>query len=198
MPDMTPTLNLSFLLCRKEAADTWSTVEELESFAHDELSHLYYYFGGMTESGKKNITTPFIRSILPAFVVKVFPFLPGLGARAAAGQLKKRVDPVLGEAVSNEDKAKNFLFNCVSKLESAFKSSTQMYLFDTEGPTAADFGVFAALKRFLHPLPDVAPGISGAYTDLLEVCNAPRLEKFFHHMNMHFYEGKIHWTVCKH
>lgn len=183
----------------KGAADKWSTVEQLEEYAHDQLACLYYYFGGISTFGQNNVSKPLIRSMLPGPVAMILPFLPTLGAKAIAGSMRKRVVATLGEkVVADEAAAKKHLALCLNELEKGFKTPEQKYLFDTDEPTAADFSVFSVLKRFLHPLPDVAEGILGGYPDALkDAGNVPNLERFFEHMNKNFYEGKVDWTTAR-
>lgn len=177
-------------------ADEWATVDDLEMFAHDNLSMLYYYFGGISKYGQKNVTKPFVRKILPGPVAFFLPFLPVLGAKAGAKSMTSRVEPVLGKnVIANDDSARKELFASLYRLEAAFKSDDQTYFFATKGPTAADFGVFVALKRLIDPLPDVAQGMTGGFPAVLkDARNVPRLTKFFEHMDSTFYNGKIDWT----
>eukprot|EP00178_Gracilaria_changii_P004517 TRINITY_DN17319_c0_g1_i1.p1 TRINITY_DN17319_c0_g1~~TRINITY_DN17319_c0_g1_i1.p1 ORF type:complete len:273 (-),score=32.12 TRINITY_DN17319_c0_g1_i1:671-1489(-) len=178
------------------AAKYWSSVDELEKFSHDNLSMYYYYFGGVSHYGIQNVTKPFMKRLLPKPVVTILPFLPRLAAQGAASSLRRRVTPLLGaKAIASDAAAKEGLFTSLKKLEDCFENDKQKYMFATSGPTAADFGIFAALKRLLDPIPEIAPSMTGGYPNCLrDAGGLPRLQLFFQNMNDTFYDGRIDWS----
>ncbi|KAI0562632.1 Thioredoxin-like protein [Gracilaria domingensis] len=178
------------------ATKHWSSVAELEKFSHDNLSMYYYYFGGISDYGIQNVTKPFMRRIMPKPLVTILPFLPGLAAKGAASSLRRRVAPLLGaKTIASDAAAKKGLIASLKKLEACFENDKQKYLFATSGPTAADFGIFAALKRLLDPIPEIAPGLTGGYPNCVrDAGGLPRLQSFFENMNDAYYQGKIDWS----
>lgn len=176
------------------AAVHWDSVEQLETFAHDVLSMLYNYFGVVPVDSQRGISRPIVRAILPA-PLRVVPLLPTLGGLAAKHAILSRITPILGaETVSSPEKATARLVEALKMVEQSFSGDEQQFLFDTQDPTAADFGVFAALKRLLHPLPDVFGGIDAGLSNALELAGGCQKTKaFFDRMDTAYYVGKVDW-----
>lgn len=175
---------------------SWASVEGLENYAHDHLSMLCYYFASISKAGQKQTTEPFLKAALPKPLVSVLPIVPAIGACLAAHSLRGRVAAYLGEdAISSDEAAESVLKLALHDLEASFQSEGQLYFFATDGPTAADFGVFCALKRLVDSLPDAGVGIAAAFPGLFEKCGEfPRLEQFFKNMNERFYKGRVDWS----
>lgn len=177
------------------ATTQWDSVDDLETYAHDILSQLYNYFGSVPHVSQREITGPFFMSLLPS-PMRRLKFLQVIGSHAIRKAVLSRVTPLLGkDVVSSEENATKALMESLQKLEKAFVEDEQQFLFDTQEPTAADFAVFAALKRLLHPLPDVAGGIGAGFPNALQKAGGcRRLKKFFERMDAAYYQGKVDWT----
>ncbi|KAI0561681.1 hypothetical protein FGB62_75g021 [Gracilaria domingensis] len=167
----------------------WSSVEKLEKFAHDNISMYYYFFGVVSEYEVQNVTKPYMKLVMHKSLMKVMPFLPSLASRANAFAHRRRVTPLLGaDTIATEEITKVGLRTQLKRLEKCFKADDQLYFFGTAGPTAADFGIFAALKRLLHPIPELSPAFPAGYPDCLrEVGDLRRLQAFFDNMNEKYY-----------
>lgn len=177
-------------------AAVFRSVLAAEEWAHDMLSPLYYYWGGVSDYGRENVTKPFILAVLPKPLVAICCCMPGLATSQAAKQLRKRIHETLGDdAPQSDEQARRMTHDAIRKIERCFTTDEQLYLFDTATPTAADFAVFSPLKRFLDNANDVIDGIGQGYDgNLRREVQAPRTFAFFDRMNRDHYVGKIDWS----
>lgn len=93
----------------------------------------------------------------------------------------------------DDAKAREQLWEALQMLEAAFKYEGQLFLFDTDQPTAADFSVFAALKRLADPVSEMRAGIAAGYPSIWE-WELGRLKTFYEGMNERFYVGRVKYS----
>lgn len=174
----------------------YKSVEDMDYWATERFMFYYIYFGACTKNGRKTVLEPFLRQLLPKFLVRIVPsFLSSLGAKVGSKQLLTRVEKQLGKkAVASEHAVEHALFAALRQLETFFETDSQQYLFGTQHPTAADFTIFATLKRLTQPLPElqIGPGYPALFS---AVGSVPRLVGFTDRMDQNFYAGRIDWTA---